>query len=84
MACELTPEEIAAIKAKIADAEEKYHQLMLGNSAHVFVDQNGERVEYTAIRRSDLLAYLNYLRGLLPAGDCKAIVYPRPLGFVFR
>ena len=50
------------IQAKLAEAEKVYHELMLGLSVRVFVDQNGERVEYTAANKQALLSYINQLR----------------------
>ena len=47
---------------KIADAEVKLHQLLTGQLARVFVDQNGERVEYTATNAKALRIYINELR----------------------
>lgn len=47
---------------KLADAEAKYHQLLTGQSARVIVDQNGERVEFTAINAARLSAYIADLR----------------------
>lgn len=82
MACApLTPQEIAALRAKIAEAEAALHSLLLGRQAKVFVDQNGERVEYTSVRLSDLRAYIQELKNLLP-DNCTPI-YGKPLGFVF-
>ena len=50
------------IQAKLAEAEKAYHELMLGQSVRVFVDQNGERVEYTAANKLALQSYINQLR----------------------
>lgn len=50
------------LTAWLAAAEAAYHSLAIGTSAKVFVDQNGERVEYTAANKSTLAAYINDLR----------------------
>lgn len=50
---------------KLEQAETAYHALMLGKSARVLVDSNGERLEFTAANAERLLKYINYLRGLL-------------------
>lgn len=50
-----------------------YHNLTVGGQVRVFVDQNGERVEYTAARRSDLLAYITGLEAQL------GLFTPRPI-----
>ncbi len=50
------------LKALLADAETQYHELMLGRSARVYVDQNGERVEYTSANAPRLKAYIAGLK----------------------
>ena len=47
---------------KLVDAESALHELNVGRSARVFVDQNGERVEYTAANRADLRKYIQELK----------------------
>lgn len=65
---------------RLEAAESAYHDLMTGNAVTVFVDQNGERVEYARAKAGDLYSYIIQLRGLIaPAG----VTIPRPLGFVF-
>lgn len=49
------------LKQQLADAKKAYHELMLGRSARVVVDRNGERVEFTAARKADLYAYIREL-----------------------
>ena len=64
------------IQAKLAEAEKVYHELMLGLSVRVFVDQNGERVEYTA--------YINQLRSQMTDGStCVAPAARGPIRFTF-
>lgn len=46
---------------KLDDAKAQLHLLLTGQQARVFVDQNGERVEYTAANRSALQQYVNQL-----------------------
>lgn len=46
---------------QLADAKTQYHLLVTGQQAKVYVDQNGERVEYTAANRSALLSYIQGL-----------------------
>lgn len=60
---------------KLADAEAKYHQLLTGQSARVIVDQNGERVEFTAISASRLAAYIADLKRQL-GGAASAPLVP--------
>lgn len=47
---------------KLAAAEEAYHDLVTGQSVRVFVDQNGERVEYTAANQRTLARYIQELK----------------------
>lgn len=47
---------------KLAEAEAAYHRLMTGQSARVVVDQNGERVEFTAINVNRLAEYIASLK----------------------
>jgi hypothetical protein len=54
------------------EAETQYHRLMLGLSPRVVVDQNGERIEYTAANAPRLAQYIAGLKmqlGLLPANN---------------
>ena len=51
----MTPEEM------LADAKAQLHLLMTGQMAQVYVDQNGERVEYTRANRADLAKYVDRL-----------------------
>mgnify|MGYP003145228815 CR=1 FL=1 len=55
----------ATLQARLTEAEEKYHELALGGSVRVFVDQNGERIEYTAANRQELRNYILSLRAQL-------------------
>lgn len=50
------------LEEKLAEAEAAYHSLMLGQSAKVFVDQNGERIEYNTASSSRLSAYIQELK----------------------
>jgi hypothetical protein len=52
-------------ETRLAEAEAAWHALNLGNSARVFVDQNGERVEYTPANRIGLRTYILELRKAL-------------------
>ena len=61
----LTAEERALYTTRLTEAESALHQIMLGNGARVYVDQNGERVEYFAANASRLRAYIAELKLLL-------------------
>lgn len=65
------------LQARLTDAENAYHALMIGGSVRVTVDQNGERVEFTAANAARLRAYIDHLKMQLglttvrgPAGVC--------------
>jgi phosphopantetheine adenylyltransferase len=60
-------------------AQVAYHSLMTGGMARVVVDQNGERVEFTAARKADLYAYIQELQGQL----APVTRINRPMGFTF-
>lgn len=59
------------IKALLAEARDAYHRLAIGGAVKVFVDQNGERIEYSSVSIGSLQKYItmleNELRGC-PAG----------------
>lgn len=64
---------------RLTEAEDALHALLTGRSARVFVDQNGERIEYTSINRAGLVTYIGFLKaelGVLTDG-------PGPLKMVF-
>lgn len=46
------------LEEQLVDAKSAYHELQVGRSARVFVDQNGERIEYTAANRQHLARYI--------------------------
>lgn len=49
---------LTILRTRLTDAQQAYHDLMTGGSARVFVDQNAERVEYTAANKANLWAYI--------------------------
>ncbi|QTG12345.1 phage tail protein [Agrobacterium tumefaciens] len=53
------------LQERIADAKAALHDLMTGRRVRVVVDQNGERVEYSAANRADLSAYIAMLEAEL-------------------
>jgi len=58
----LTAEERTLYETRLADAENAYHLIMTGQQAKVYVDQNGERVEYQAGSVDRLRAYIHQLK----------------------
>ncbi len=69
MACcppsELTEEERAQLEEYLAEAKAAMHKVMVGKTARVFVDQNGERVEYAFTNADKLRAYIMSLESQL-------------------
>jgi hypothetical protein len=61
---------IVATTELLAEARTAYHALMTGTSARVVLDQNGERVEFTAANAQKLYGYImemeRQLNPLLP------------------
>ena len=58
----LTPEDRTRYLGYLNEAEEALHRLSLGGMARVYVDQNGERVEFTASNTARLRAYVLELK----------------------
>lgn len=82
----MTPQECREMYQKWLDeALQAYHQLNTGGSVRVVVDQNSERVEYTAANRQSLLAWIMRLQNALKSPNpCSAFMTPnRPAGFLF-
>lgn len=61
----LTTEQKALYTTRLTEAEAALHKLMMGEMARVFVDQNGERVEFTATNAQRLRVYIFELKKLL-------------------
>jgi len=68
-------------------AEDALLNLNTGRSARVIVDQNGERVEFSAINISGLRSYINTLTSQLIACGCPGFEDPAtpsgPAMFIF-
>ena len=56
---------VATATQYLEEAEAALHALMVGGSARVVVDQNGERVEYTSANRQALQAWITKLEGII-------------------
>lgn len=61
--------DLATIRERLTVARDQYHRLMTGKAIRVMVDQNGERVEYTAVSAANLQRYIKDLEGMLDASD---------------
>ncbi|QFS86614.1 MULTISPECIES: gpW family head-tail joining protein [Marinobacter] len=56
---------MTTVADRLAEAESEYHALITGNKPRVVVDQNGERVEFTAANAGRLRQYIESLRAQL-------------------
>lgn len=74
--------QIDLLNARLAQAEEAYHDLCTGQAIRVMVDQNGERIEYTAATRQGLWAYILLLKSQL--SNTEQVTISGPAGFIFR
>ncbi len=61
----LTDAQRTTYETRLTEAEEALHKLALGQSARVFVDQNGERVEFNLNSMAQLRAYVLHLKSVL-------------------
>jgi hypothetical protein len=61
----LTPEETATLRTRLKEAEDALHSLQLGNKTRVYVDQNGERVEFNLNSVNSLRSYVAELKSEL-------------------
>lgn len=61
----LSAEEVTLYTQRLTEAQTAYHNLTVGGHARVVVDQNGERVEFTAPNAQRLRAYIMELQVLL-------------------
>jgi hypothetical protein len=66
---------------KLDQARAARHRILTGTMVRVFVDQNGERVEYSASNIARLESYIAELEAEL-AGT-PSIMIRRPLGYFF-
>lgn len=73
--CPPSPAAIALAEAKAA-----YHNLMTGTMPRVVVDQNGERVEFTAANKQALASYIASLEASCGINSLQALA---PAQFMF-
>lgn len=77
------------LKSMKDDAISSLHRLRTGQSVRVVVDQNGERVEFSAANQAGLITYIQQLDDALRLNGCLdgkcAVSRPRnrPLSFLF-
>lgn len=74
---------LADLQGWLQEARTAHHALTTGKQFRVFVDQNGERIEYTATSAARLATYIRDLEQQI--ADMQAGVTPRraPLRFWF-
>lgn len=65
---------------QLAEAKAARHKLATGQMARVFMDQNGERVEFVATNIAMLDAHIRSLEALANPVSFRT---PRPIGFIF-
>jgi len=65
----------------LAELRGDYKDLISGNKARVIVDQNGERVEFTAANAQRLYALIQEVAACLSPGTAPRA--NRPMGFYF-
>lgn len=70
------------LQARLDAARLAYHNLMIGRSAREVVDQNGERVTFTAANKQNLYNYIRELESQLPSAPSPASSYG-PATFIF-
>lgn len=77
------------LKSMLKDALDSLHNLRTGRQVRVIVDQNGDRVEFTAANQTGLITYINQLQAALAANGCvdcappQQNMYSGPFGFTF-
>lgn len=68
MSTTLTGPQRATMERRLEEAREALHKLQIGGSAKVFVDQNGERIEYNSATVLQLTKYIRELEMALGLG----------------
>lgn len=62
----------------LAEARKAYSLLITGGAVRVVVDQNGERVEFTAANRLSLNQYIQTLLSYMRENGCMCNPAPKP------
>lgn len=66
----------------LQEAKDAKHKLITGKLARVFMDQNGERVEFNRTNIADLDNYIATLEALVDPVSARSL-YRKPIGFTF-
>ena len=77
-----TTAERALYQARLTAASQALHDLITGQQVRVSVDQNGERVEFTAANSARLQEYISALENALSSATA-TLRRPKPLRFLF-
>lgn len=73
---------LPSIQERLTAARIAYHNLMIGRSAREVVDQNSERVTFTATNKQALYTYIRELEAQLPGAPSPGSMYG-PAHFTF-
>lgn len=73
---------LLSVEERLAAAKAAYHNLMIGRSAREVVDQNGERVTFTATNKQQLYAYIRELEAQMPSPTSPVTQFA-PATFIF-
>lgn len=77
----LTCEELSEM---VDSARQEYRRLVTGKAVRVVVDQNGERVEFTAANASRLLSYIQTLIAEMRKMGCPCVAQTAPTARAFK
>lgn len=72
---------MATATQRLTEARAARHKLITGQMARVFMDQNGERVEFTQTTIAGLDRYIRELEAEVSTGS--PTLGTRPIGFIF-
>lgn len=72
----LSASDTAVYTTRLSEAQDALHKLMTGQTVRVFVDQNGERIEYNAANADRLRAYIFELKQALGKLDITGPLTP--------
>lgn len=73
---------MATVAQQLTEARAARHKLVTGQMARVFMDQNGERIEYVSTNIAQLDAYIRSLEAQV-SPSLAGIRANRPIGFTF-
>lgn len=75
--------DLVTLQGMATQAQAAYTALMTGSQARVVVDQNGERVEFTATNRQNLLGFINAINAAIFAKQNPGPKVRGPLRMLF-